>query len=156
MENSTQWWTQWGPFFPKPGHFFDFKIRAGETSPSLPVGCLWMWLHQYASISLNIPKYPWKCLNKLFWLSQNCEYAWSSYMFDRVLKMAQVLNVPGFRIWMAQLYKQGLHRVPNMVQYASIIPEYASIWLHVPRYVWTCLNKLFWLTRFLNMPHNLR
>ena len=55
MENVTQRLIQSGPFSPKPGHFFDFQIRAGETSPSLLVGCLWMWLnmHQYPWISIN-------------------------------------------------------------------------------------------------------
>ena len=76
MENSTQRWTQSGPFFPKPGHFW-FSNKGRGDLPLPP-------MHQYASISLNIPKYPWKCLNKLFWLSQASEYAWSSYMFDRV------------------------------------------------------------------------
>ena len=54
MENLTQWWIQSGPFFPKSGHFFRFSKRAGEASPS----CMPVSVTEYASISLNISKYP--------------------------------------------------------------------------------------------------
>ena len=80
-----------------------------------------------SSTSLNMPKYLWKYLNKLFWLYQGSEYAWSSYMFERRLKMPCNLNMPGFWIW------QGLHRVLNMF-------EYGSICLYVRQYVWTWRN----------------
>ena len=53
--------------------------------------CNWICI-----ISLNISKYSWKCLNKLFWLYQGYEYAWSTYMFDRLLNIPWILNMPGF------------------------------------------------------------
>ena len=75
-------------------------------------------------------------------------------MFDRLLKMSQVLN-------MVRLYMQGLCRVRNMPDYGSNawiylnIPEYALISLNMPEpdwmllnvseYAWKFLNKLFWL-----------
>ena len=60
---------------------------------------LFLRVAEYASVSLNIPKYPWKRLNKLFWLCQSSEYAWSCYIFYMLLKMPRVLNKPGFWIW---------------------------------------------------------
>ena len=62
---------------------------------------------EYASKSLNIPKYPWKCLNKLFWLFQGSEYSCLSYVFDRLLKMPWVLNVPRFNASVTQSHKCG-------------------------------------------------
>ena len=63
---------------------------------------------EYALISLNMPnhdwkllnvsEYAWKCLNKLFWLSQGFQYTSSSYIFDRVMNIPQVLSMPGFWI----------------------------------------------------------
>ena len=112
---------------------------------------------EYASISLNIPKYPWKCLNKLFWLCLDSEYAWSSYMFDKLLKMPPVLNITGFWIWQNCICK-GYTKFwicLNMAQYASVIPnmsqyalmsinllEHGWILLNVPESAWKCLNKL--------------
>ena len=100
------------------------QLRAGEWS-----------VVEYASISLNMHKYPWKFLNKLFWLCQKSENYWSSDRFGRLLKMSQVLTKPGFWIWHG-LYIQGLSRVP----YVSIMPEYAWICLNVSQYAWTWLN----------------
>ena len=58
-------------------------------------------------------------LHKLFWLCQGSEYAWSSYMFDRLLKMSWVLNVPGFWIWHGCI-------CINMYMYV-----YARLYMHV-------------------------
>ena len=55
--NLTQRWTQSGPSFQKSGHFLQFSKTAGEVSPLLP-SCA------PVSVALNMPKYPWKCLNK--------------------------------------------------------------------------------------------
>ena len=68
IENLTQRWTQSGPFFKKSAHFFSMFKQVGEAS-LLPSNCAVVSAAEYASISLNMPKYPWKCLNKLFWLS---------------------------------------------------------------------------------------
>ena len=46
-------------FFPKSRHFFDFQ-KGKRGLPSL------VRVAEYVSISLNMPQYPWKCLNKLF------------------------------------------------------------------------------------------
>ena len=81
MTDLTQRWTQSGSFYPK---------KAGEVYPLLR-NCAPVSVAAYASISLNIPKYPWKCLSKLFWLCQGSKCAWSSYVFDRLLKMPCVV-----------------------------------------------------------------
>ena len=36
MKDSTQGWTQLGPFFQNQGTFFDFQKRVGEASPTSP------------------------------------------------------------------------------------------------------------------------
>ena len=100
-------------------HVFWFSKRVVEASPFLP-SSTHKSVTEFASVSLNISKYPWKCLNKLFWLCQGSKRAWSSYMFDRILKMPQFLNKPGFWIRMARLYMQGLRRVPNIFDKGSI------------------------------------
>ena len=97
MKNLIQRWTQTGAFFSKSGHFFQFSKTVVEASP-LPIAeCLSVWLnmHWYPWICLNILENPWiNCSN--YACSQ---YAWSSYMFDRLLKMPQALNKPGFWVW---------------------------------------------------------
>ena len=96
IENFIQRRTQSGPFFPKIRPFFSiFNKEKGKPLP-LPPSYALMSVAEYASVSLSVPKYPWKCLNKLFWLCQGSEYAWSSYMFDRLLKIPWDLNVPRF------------------------------------------------------------
>ena len=98
--------------------------RGGLPSPPREVAVI---VAEYASISLNIPNYHWKCLNKLFWLYQGSGYAWPSYMFNRLLKMPQVLHVPGFWIWHSCICKG----------YAEF--DYTSICLNNP---WICLIVL--------------
>ena len=96
-------------------------------------------------------------MKKLFWLCQGSEYVWSFYMFDRLLMMLWVLNLPGFWIWDGFIWK-GCTKFwicLNMAQYASIMSEYALMFLIMPengwmlldvtKYAWKCLNKLFWL-----------
>ena len=121
--------TQSGPFFPKSGNFF------------LP-GCASVSVDEYTSVSLNMPKYPWKWLNKLFWLCQGSEYACSSYIIGRLLKMPPVLNKPGFWIWHGWIWKgyAEFWICLIMTPYTSIMPEYASIYLHVSQYAWIWLN----------------
>ena len=119
---------------------------------------------EYASISQNIPKYLWKFLNKLFWLCQGSEYAWSSYMFDRLLKMPRVLNVTGF--WILHNYICKSYTVLNMSEYGLICLNNAWIYLNAPQYVWSwqhCLNvpeyawiNCFGYVRILSMAHHLR
>ena len=149
-------------FFPKSGHF-RFSKRAGEAP--LLSDCTSVSVMEYASIPLNILKYPWKCLNKLFWLYQGSEYAWSSYIFDRLLKMSRVLNVPGFWMWQSCICRgyTELWKCLNMGQYASMMPEYTSIFLNMAEYCWMSLSmpENAWINcsnyaRVLSMPHHLR
>ena len=135
-------------FLSKIRTLFSILKKSRETFP-LPSSCAPVSVIVYASISLNMPKYPWKCLNKLFWLCQGSEYVWSSYMFDRLLKMNWVLNKPGFWIWHDCICKG----YPEF-RICLIMASYASI---MPEYVWICLNPLnmpghgyFWMS--LNMP----
>ena len=123
---------------------FRFSKRTGEASP-LPPSWALVNVAEYWSIPLNIPKYSWKCLNKLFWLCQRSEYeyVWSSDMFNMFLKMPRVLNKPRFWIWYDFIF-----RVTQCSEYfwlclspyASLMPKYASICLNVPEYAWTWVN----------------
>ena len=110
-----------------------------------------------------MPKYPWKCLNKLFWLSEGSKYAYWSYMLNRFLKMPRVLNKPGFWIWHGCIYKGYAEFQICLIMgpYTSVKPQYALmslnipedgwILLNVPEYAWKWLNKLSDYARFLNM-----
>ena len=82
-------------FLSKKRALFSIFKRAGEASP-LPLIWVLVSVAEYALISLNMSTYPWKFLNKLFWLILGFECAWSSYMFDRLLKMPPFLNKPEF------------------------------------------------------------
>ena len=149
--------------------FSIFKKGQGRTFTFPHIA--WLSVAEYASTSLNIPKYPWKSLKKLFWLWQGFEYSSSSYMFDRLLKMPQILNVPGF--WIRHVcVSKGYTKFwicLNMAQYASIMPECLnmlqcpSICTNMAEYCWMSLNmpENFWINcsdyvRVLNMPHHLR
>ena len=128
MGNLTQRWTQSGLFFPKYRHFFRFSKRAGKTSPLNP-SCM----PENALISLNLPEYPLKSFNKLFY-ARALKYGWSSYMFERLLKMPWVLRKPWFSIWhgcICEGYVE-FQICLIMAPYASIMPEYASLCLNVP------------------------
>ena len=59
---------------------------------------MYLNLSKHGWILLNVPEYTWKCLNKLFWLCQGSQYAPSSYIFDMLLDMFRVLNMPEFWI----------------------------------------------------------
>ena len=97
---------------------------------------------EYASISLNMPKYRWKCLNKLCCLCQGSEHAWWSYMFDRLLKMALVVNKLGLWIWHSCICNGYLEFQIFLIlaPYASVMPEYASLFLNMAEYCWMSLN----------------
>ena len=105
MEILTRRWTQSGPFFPKPEDFFFWSSKKGRGGLSLC--CVPVIVDDNGSVSLNIPKYLWKCLNKLSWLCQTSEYAWSSYLIDSLLKMSvskgiRVVNVARLSAWIEQ------------------------------------------------------
>ena len=140
---------QSGSFFPKSGHFFWFSKRAGEASP-LPFSFtprVWLNMYQYPWISPNILENAWiNC-----WLCQGSEYARSSDMFDKLLKVAWVLNKPKgcaeFQICLI------------MAPYTSIMPEYALMFLNMFEHDWILLTapEYAWkncpdYVRVLNMP----
>ena len=135
--NLAQRWTQLGPFFKNWDTFCWFSKwtvdrRSFASSPSRVL----VSAAEHALMLLNMPKYPWKCLNKLFWLCQDSEYTWSSYMFDRLFKISQIINVPEFWVWHGCICKgyTKFWRCLKMVQYASIMPEYGSVCLNIPQY----------------------
>ena len=83
---STQTSIQSGLFSQKTE--YDFQKRVGDASPtSPPIACMQVWL--------NVHQYPWISLNILFWLWQGSKCAWSYYMFDRLFRMPQFLNASG-------------------------------------------------------------
>ena len=129
MENLSQRWTQSGTFFSK----FDFQKRAWGafvlTPSSAPVN-----VAEYASLFRNMPKYPGKCFNKPCWLCQVSEYVRSPYMFEKHLKMPQVLNVSWFWIWHGYICNgyTDFWICLNMAQYALIMHQCSSLCLHVP------------------------
>ena len=141
MENVNPKWTQSEPTFPKSGHLFWISKRS--HLPPYPI-CAPVSVAEYTFLCLNLSKYPWKCLNELLWLCLGSEYAWSSYMFDKLLKMLVVLNKPGIWIWHACVFKgyAGFRICLIMDPYSSIMPKYASICLNVTQCAWAWLNIL--------------
>ena len=161
MENLINWWTQSWPFFSKSEQYFWFSKRAGEASLFIP-SCALVSVAGYASMSLNMPKYLWKCLNNLFCLCQGSEYAWSSYMLDKLLKMPPDLSKPGFWIWHGCVWKGYAEfqicliiapydslclSTPQYALKSLCMPEHGWILLNIPENTWKCLNKLFWLSQ---------
>ena len=131
MENVIRKWTQSEPFFAKSVHFFRFLKRSWEATP-LFSSCAPVSVAEHASISLNML------------LVKDSEYAWSSCIFDRLLKMSLVLvkhccinkGYAEFRICLI------------MTPYASIMAQYASIsmslnvwtWFNIAEWPWICLK----------------
>ena len=116
--------------------------KKGQGRALFPPSCPPESVTDYTSISLNIPKHPWKCLNKLFWLCQGSEYARSCHMFHRILKIPGVLNVQEFSIWHSCIFKGYAKFLIwlNMTQYASVMPEYALLCFNSPQWLWTWLD----------------
>ena len=112
--------------------FFRFSKKTREAF-TLLLSCKPVSVTEYASVSLNLPKYPSKYLHNTLWLCQGFEYAGSSSMFDRILKMPPVLNSLLFWIWKGCLCKRytEFRICLIMAPYTSIMPEYASIRLNV-------------------------
>ena len=119
-------------FFPKSEHFFQFLKKGRGGLPRLP-SCMPVSVAICASVSLNITKHHWKCLNKLIWLCQGSEDVLSSYMFNKLSKMSRIINLAGFWIWHGCLCKRYTEFwiCLNIAHYDSIMPEYASICLNV-------------------------
>ena len=168
MVNLTHRWTN-QDLFSKISSFFFSIFKKGQESPPLPPpSCAPVSVAEYASVSLNIPEYPWKCLSKLFWLCQVSECTWSSYMFDPLLKMLRVLHVPGFWIWHGCICKGYTYFWIyviwlNTLQQCLTMPQYALMSMNMPEHSWILLNVLdyasmscFDYAKVLNMPHHLR
>ena len=83
---------------------------------------------QYASVSPSI-------LSKLVWLCQVSEYAWWSYMLDKLLKNPQVSNKP--RFWICLI----------MAPCTSIMPEHESVCFNMGEYCWMTLKmpEITWI-----------
>ena len=138
LENLTPKWTQSGPFFQKSGQFFRFSKTVGEAF-ALPPSWAPVSVTEYASISLERPKFPWKCLNELF--------------YARTPNMPQILNKAEFWIWHGCICN--CYTEFRMSDYGSIplnnawicfnIPQYAWAWLNIAECPWKCQNKQFWL-----------
>ena len=111
-------------------------FKNGRGGVPFSPSCTPVSVAENESVFLNMPKYPWKYLNKLFSLCQGSEYAWSSYMFDKLLKMPLVLNEPGFWTWNCCKWKSyaDFQICLIMASYASIMPEYDSICANIPQY----------------------
>ena len=109
-------------FFSKIRPFFSiFKKGKGRPALYYLVARLWLWMnmHQYLWIFLNILENAWimfrtLCRHFQGYLGifrdinayyQGSEYAWSSYMFDRILKIPRVLNVSEFWTWHGYICK---------------------------------------------------
>ena len=71
-------------------------------------------------------------------MCQGSKYAQSSNMFDRILKMSQVLKKQGFWIWHGCLCKGYIDfRIfLIMAPYTSIMPKYVSIYLRTADCPW--------------------
>ena len=139
MENLPKRWTQSEPFCPKSEHF-RFSKRAGKDT-LLPLSCTSVSMAEYASIFMNMNKYPWKCLNKLLtmpelWIHLIIWHVRQTFEDASGCKWAVVLN-------MAWLLMQRLCRVPNITHdgsLPSIMPEDASKYLNLPQYTSTWPN----------------
>ena len=102
----------------------------------------WVWLYMYETFLENA------------WI--NC----SDY--TRVWNMLDHLTcLTGFGRWLGFLICQGYVEFCiclNTTQYATVMPQYASICLNIPQYVWTWLNiglsKSLYCWIFLNMSKN--
>ena len=77
-------------------------------------------------------------MDKLIWLWQRSQYAWSK--FHRHLNMPPVLSVSGRNMARCE-YIQGLHRVLNMLWKCLNMCEYTLIMLNMLEYTWIYLNK---------------
>ena len=122
-------------FLSKIRTLFWFSKKGRETSP-LPSTCVLVSVAEFVSISMNMPKYPWKCLNKLFWIYHGSEYAMiilhviQAFEDASGSKKARVLNI-------ARRYMQGLRRIPNMSSHGPICLNNTWICFSMP-YVPIC------------------
>ena len=127
------------------------KIRTLFLIPPPPTP---LYLHacECGWICINIPdtpKYPWKCLNKLFYpILGTCMIIlnfWQAFGDALGSKEVKVLNV-------SRLYMQGLLRVPNISDYGSIRLNNAWMCLSMPQCLSICQNMADYCWMSLNIP----
>ena len=137
MKSLTQRWTESGLF---------------SARRCMPVS-----VDEYASVSLNMTKYPWKCLHNVLTMPG----LWICLVIILIqLGFEDALGSKCDRIWQGCICKcyTDLWIWLDMVQYASIclnlhqyalmslnMTEHGLTLLNVPEHVWNKLNKLFWL-----------
>ena len=126
MENLTKRWTQSGHFPPKSKHLLRFSKRAGQGFFLLPPSWAPVIMNEYASLSQNMPKYPWKSFINCYDHVRVMNMHDVSYIFDRLLETSQVLIKSGFLIWYVFLCKDyaEFQIFLIMAPYASIVPQY--------------------------------
>ena len=61
-------------------------------------------------------------------------------MFDKVVSMPPVLNIPGFWIGKYSEYVSEYARVTQSLEYSRVILEYAWLCLDLSEYGWICRN----------------
>ena len=127
MENLIQRWaflskSQFGLFFQKSGQFPNFEIgRVG-----LPPSCIAVSVAEHTLTSVNISNYLWRYLSTMH---EGSEYAWSPYMFDRLLNQVfRFYKKPLFWIWHSCICKDYIYKVWNMSDYGSI--PFINIWMY--------------------------
>ena len=127
-------------FSPKSEHFFSI-FKKGQGRPALlhPPSFMPVSVDEYVSISLNTPKYPWKCLYNVLtmprlWTHVKC------YMFNRHMKMPQVLYVSESWIWHHCICKGYTEFWIYLTQYGTICLNNTWICLNVRQYAWTWLK----------------
>ena len=87
-----------GGVFVELGHF-DKRGPTGKHFGNFSPRCSWNYI---LNGKFNIPEYPYislKLPEQIVLTIQESEDAWSSSIFNRLLKMPRVLNRPGFWIW---------------------------------------------------------
>ena len=84
------------------------------------------------------------------------KYAQSSNMFDRILKMSQVLKKQGFWIWHSCLCKGYIDfRIfLIMAPYTSIMPKYVSIYLNTADCPWLGQKMPEWTVLTRSAPES--
>ena len=89
-------------------------------------------------------------------MCQGSKYAWSSNMFDRILKMSQVLKKQGFWIWHDCLCKGYIDfRIfLIMAPYTSIMPKYVSIYLNTADCPWLGQKMPEWTVLTRSAPES--
>ena len=114
IKNLSQRRIKSGTFYPQPEPFFRFQKKGRGDWPPFPLvrRLTLVSVDEYASIFLNIPKYPPKCLHNFLtvprlWICPVILHVRQVFENASDSKCVRVLN-------MTRLYMQRLHRVLNL------------------------------------------